>query len=415
MIRPLEVFIGLRYTRAKRRNHFISFISSISILGIFLAVTVLITVLSVMNGFGTELRSRILGVVSHITVSKAGGRLDDWRELGREIARHPEVRGVAPYILGQGMVAHGKTVKGVMVRGVLPEKEPRVSRLGENMKAGALADLKPGEFGIIVGSALAWRLDVGVGSRVTLVIPQALVSPAGILPRFKRFKVVGIFDVGHHLYDSGLVLVHIRDAALLYHMGDTVSGLRLKLDDLYQAPRVAAEIESEFRAGYYARDWTYENPNFFKALKTEKRVMTIILLMIVAVAAFNIVSTLIMVVTDKQADIAILRTLGLSPASIMGVFMVQGTVIGTFGTLIGAAGGITLAYYVEDVVRFIERLFGVSFLSPDVYYITDLPSDIYVSDVLTITVASFAISILATLYPAWRASRVQPAKALRYE
>ena len=415
MIRPLEIFIGLRYTRAKRRNHFISFISFASMSGIFLGVAALITVLSVMNGFGKELRGRILGVVSHVTVTQGGNHLRDWQGVANRLKDKQHVIGLAPYVDGQGMLTKGRAVSGVMVRGILPEHEPGVSDLARGMKSGKLSDLKPGEFGIIIGSTLTWKLDLEVGRYVSLVIPQALSTPAGLLPRFKRFKVVGVFDVGMHEYDSGLVLMHMNDAARLYGIADGASGLRLKLDNLELAPAVADRFQEELGYQYVLRDWTREHANFFRALKIEKRVMTVILLLIVMVAAFNIVSTLVMVVQDKQSDIAILRTLGLRPASVMGVFMVQGTIIGVVGTLLGAAGGVALAYYIQDVVSFIEHLFGFTILAADVYYITDLPSDIHTEDVVTIVTASLFMGVLATVYPAWRASRVQPAQALRYE
>ena len=415
MIRPLELSIGLRYTRAKRRNHFISFISLTSMMGITLGVMALITVLSVMNGFGEELRNRILGVVSHVTITEGSKGLSQWQDVSQQLEGGAHIIGKAPYISGQGMLVHGKATHGVMVRGILPNAEPQVSDINKKMVSGNFEALEPGKFGIIIGSSLAWKLDVSEGSRITLMIPQALATPAGILPRFKRFKVIGIFDIGMYEYDSGLALVHMDDAARLYQMSNRVSGLRLKLDNLDLAPEVAHLLQAELGNRYVAYDWTREHANFFRALKIEKRVMLIILLLIVAVAAFNIVSTLVMVVTDKQADIAILRTLGFRPASIMGVFMVQGTLIGVIGTLMGTAFGILLALNVEQAVHSIEQLLGVTFLAADVYYISDLPSEIHTSDVITIATVSLVMSVIATLYPAWRASRVQPAQALRYE
>ncbi len=415
MIRPLELFIGLRYTRAKRRNRFISVISLISMLGIFIAVWALIVVLSVMNGFGNEFRARILGVVSHVTVLGTDGQLADWQGVNAKVKTQPHVVGVAPYVLGQGMLAHGKAVTGTVIRGILPAAEPQVSDFHLNMAEGELTALRPGEFGIVVGGALARKIGASVGTRISLVVPQALVTPAGLLPRFKRFTVVGVFDVGMYEYDSAFAMIHIEDAAILYRMRGKVSGLRLKLDDLELAPRVAREIESTLSHDYYTRDWTREHANFFRALKIEKRMMLIILFLIVTVAAINIISTLIMLVTEKHSDIAILRTLGLRPASVMGVFMIQGTLIGAVGTLSGAVIGVITALNVEDIVHSIERFFNVAFLASDVYYITDLPGDVYASDVVVIAGASFLMSVLATLYPAWRAARVQPAEALRYE
>jgi lipoprotein-releasing system permease protein len=415
MARPFELLVGLRYTRAKRRNHFISFISLTSMIGIALGVMVLITVLSVMNGFGEELRTRILGVVSHITVTGDNGQLGDWQSVQKRASQLPDYVASAPFIQGQGMVTHGRAASGVIVRGILPSEESLVADIGDKMTEGRLDDLHPGEFGIVIGRELAWKLGVHVGSMVTLVSPEGQITPAGLLPRFKRFTVVGIFEVGMYEFDSGLVLLNIDDAALLYQMPGKVSGLRLKLDDIYAAPRRAFELSEQLGDGYRVRDWTREHANFFRALKMEKTVMAVIMTFIVAVAAFNIVSTLVMMVTDKRAEIAILRTLGASPRSIMGIFMVQGSVIGIIGTLLGTIGGVLLALNVETIVPFLERVFGIHFLSADVYYISELPSRLEWSDVTVITLASLFMSFLATLYPAWRASQTLPAEALRYE
>lgn len=415
MIRPFELFVGLRYIRARRRDHFISFISLISILGITLGIAALITVLSVMNGFGTELRSRILGVVSHVTVTGIDGRLTDWTTVASRVRQHPQVIGQSPYVLGQAMAARGKSVSGVFVRGILPQEERSVSEIADKMVDGALDALKPGEFGVIVGSALAWKLDLAVGSQLSLVVPQAQATPAGLLPRFKRFTVVGIFRVDMYEYDSGLALIHLEDAAKLYQLGNAVSGVRLKLDTLDAAPAVAAQLAQTLGPEYRANDWTREHGNFFRALKIEKTVMFIILLLIVTVAMFNVVSTLVVIVTEKEADIAILRTLGVSPKSIMGVFMVQGAVVGVAGTLVGTLFGVLLAYNVEAIVQFLERVFHISFLAADVYLISELPSKIELPDVLLISGASLVLALVSTLYPAWRASKVQPADALRYE
>ena len=415
MFKPLELFVGLRYTRAKRRNHFISFISLTSMLGIALGVTALITVLSVMNGFEKELRERILGMAAHATVSGAEGRLEGWQEVAKRLEGHPRLLGLAPYIQAEGMLTEADTVRGTRVRGILPEAEPRVSTVGSQMIEGRLEDLVPGAFGILLGKDLARVLAVGVGDRVTLVAPQARVTPAGVLPRLRRFTVVGVFEVGMYEYDAGLALVHIEDAAKLFGLGDAVSGVRLRIDDMFAAPRVAPEIASQLPGRYWVSDWTQQHANFFRAVRTEKTVMFVILTLIVAVAAFNIVSTLVMVVSDKKSDIAILRTLGASPRSIMGMFMVQGTIIGIVGTVLGVVGGVALALNVETVVAGIEELFRVKFLSPDVYYISDLPSDMHWSDVARIALVALVLSLTATLYPAWRASRTQPAEALRYE
>lgn len=415
MIRPLELFVGLRYVRARKRDHFISFISLISIVGIVLGIAALITVLSVMNGFGKELRGRILGVVSHATITQQDGRLGDWQNVAQRARQNPRVQAAAPYVLGQAMAAHGKQVNGVFVRGILPAQERTVAEIADKMVEGQLDALTPGEFGIVVGSALAWKLDLRVGSQVSIVVPQAQATPAGLLPRFKRFTVVGIFRIDMYEYDSGLVLTHLDDAAKLYQLGDDVSGLRLKLDDMDMAPIVAEQLSAQLGPDYRARDWTREHGNFFRALKIEKTVMFIILLLIVTVAMFNVVSVLVVIVTEKQADIAILRTLGLTPRSIMGVFMVQGAVVGVLGTLLGTGIGVLLAYNVEPIVQFLEQVFRMSFLSPDVYLISELPSDIHWDDVLMISGSSLVLALLSTIYPAWRASRVQPAVALRYE
>lgn len=414
MIRPLELFIGLRYTRARKRSHFISFISLISILGITLGITALITTLSVMNGFGQELRDRILGVISHVTVTETTGTLGDWQAVAARL-QNPHIIGRAPYIMGQGMVARGKTVSGVVARGIIPAEEKQVSDFGSHMIAGSLDALKPGDFGIVIGSALAWKLDLAVGSPVSLLIPEALVTPAGLMPRFKRFTVVGIFKMDMYEYDSGLVLMNIDDAAKLYQMGDQVSGLRLKLDNLDAAPRVADEVAAALGSDYMARDWTREHGNFFRALKIEKTVMFVILLLIVTVAMFNVVSMLVVVVTEKRADIAILRTLGASPRSIMGIFLAHGSVVGVIGTLVGTICGILLAVNVGTIVHGIEELFSTSFIAPDVYFISELPSDLHWSDVLLVSGCSLLLGLLSALYPAWRASKVQPAEALRYE
>ncbi len=410
-----ELFIGLRYTRAKRRNHFISFISLISMCGIGLGVAALIVVLSVMNGFQKELRTRILGVASHVQISGTGGELAAWQQVAEQAAKHKAVRAAAPYVAAQGMLSFEQTVRGVLVRGVLPEAEEQVADFNRYMRGGSMQLLKPGEFGIVLGGELARALQVFTGDKVTLIAPQGLVTPAAILPRLKQFKVVGIFEAGMYEYDSGLALVHLADAQALYRMEDRVSGVRLKLEDLFAAPRVARELMSLVEGEVYIADWTRSHANFFRAVQIEKNVMFIILLLIVAVAAFNIVSTLVMAVTDKESDIAILRTLGASPASIMQVFIVQGALIGVIGLALGLAGGIALALNIDVVVPAIERLFNTQFLAKEVYYISELPSELLWRDVGVIAAVSFVLTLLATLYPSWRASRVNPAEALRYE
>jgi len=414
-VSPFELFVGLRYTRAKRRNHFISFISLVSMLGIALGVAALIVVLSVMNGFQKELRTRILGVAAHAQITGANNTLADWRGVAAVAEKNPEVIGSAPYIMAQGLLSHDQIVQGSVVRGILPEWETRVSDLGGKMKVGRLENLRAGAFSIVLGAELARTLSVSVGDKVVLIAPQGRVTPAGIMPRVKQFTVAGIFEAGMYEYDAGLALIHMEDAAKLYSMGSRVSGVRLKLADMYRAPLVARELSARFGDDIYISDWTRQHANFFRAIQIEKNVMFIILLLIVAVAAFNIVSTLVMAVTDKQADIAILRTLGASPASIMKIFIVQGTLIGVIGTLIGVVVGVVLALNVDVVVPAIEHLFGVHFLAKDVYYISELPSDLQSRDVGVIASVSFVLTLLATLYPSWRASKTNPAEALRYE
>jgi len=410
-----EFLIGLRYTRAKRRNHFISFISLISMAGIALGVAALIVVLSVMNGFQQELRARILGVVSHVQVIGADNRLSHWQETAAEAARNPHVIAAAPFVSAQGMLTFGQAVRGALVRGIVPREEERVAQFGKHMRAGSLEALQAGRFGIVLGVDLARALGVLPGDKVALIAPQGLVTPAGVIPRLKQFTVVGIFDIGFIEADAGLALINLQDAQKLYQMGDAVSGVRLKLDDLFAAREVARELTSRLGPDVYATDWTRSHANFFRAVEIEKRVMFIILLLIVAVAAFNVVSALVMLVTDKQADIAILRTLGAPPGSVMQIFMVQGAVIGVIGTLMGVVCGVLLALNISTVVPAIEHAFNVQFLSKDVYLIPELPSDVHLRDVVIIGLVSLALSFLATLYPSWRAARINPAEALRYE
>lgn len=413
MFRPLEVFIGLRYTRAKRRNHFISFISLVSILGIAVGVTALITVISVMNGFDKELKDRILGMVSHATISGVDGPVRDWPDALKRAEANPHVLGAAPYVEREAML-QGKRNSGAIIRGVMPDIEPRVSEIDRRMIVGKLADLKPGEFGIVLGKELAMVLGVDVGERVTVFAPVVSTTPIGAIPRFKPFKVVGLFEAGMQEYDAGLAVVHMQDAETLYRL-DGPNGIRLRLDDMFQAYSVGRTLADELGQMYRITDWMQGHNNFFKAVAMEKKVMFLILSLIVAVAAFNLVSTLVMLVTDKQADIAILRTLGQSPSSVMGTFMVQGVLVGALGIGMGVLFGVLLALNVEGIVKWIEHTFHVSFLSPDVYYISELPSDLHWNDVGWITITAFVFCVLATLYPAWRAARTEPAAALRYE
>ena len=415
MFAPYELCVGLRYTRAKRRNHFISFISLTSMIGIALGVTALITVISVMNGFERELRERILGIASHATISGADGPLEGWESLAAAAETHPEVVGAAPFVESQGMLTRAGQVRGVLIRGVSPSHEPRVSEIGQYLVEGELGSLAPGRFNVLLGRDLALRLDATVGARVTLVAPRAQITPAGVLPRMRRLTVAGIFEAGHAQYDTALAVIHIGDAQRVFRLGRGVSGLRVKLTDMFDAPRVSRDLARSFGGAYWLRDWTQHHANFFRALKIEKTVMFVILTLIVAVAAFNLVSTLIMVVTDKESDIAILRTLGASQSSILSIFVVQGTVIGIAGTLAGVAGGVALATHVETLVPAIESFFDVSFLSPEVYYISAVPSEMRWRDVNAVGSVAFVLSLLATLYPAWRASRIQPVEALRHE
>lgn len=415
MFRPKELYIGLRYTRAKRRNGFVSFIALLSMLGIALGVAALIVVLSVMNGFGKELRERTLGMTAHATVTGQDGRLDDWKDIQSKVITNKNVVGSAPFTQNEAMLSNRNRVSGAIIRGVLPEEEPRVSEIHQKMVSGKLEDLKAGEYGIILGRELANAMGVFEGEKITVITPQANVTPVGVMPRLKRFTVVGVFEAGMHQFDRSMAFMHMEDAQKLFSMEDKVEGVRLKLNDMFNAKRVSRELDTVIGEDYWVRDWTNMHSNLFKALKTEKVVMFIILLLIVAVAAFNIISTLVMTVNEKQADIAILRTIGMTPNSLMWVFIVQGTVIGLVGTLLGLALGIPVALHVSEIVTFFETLFQTTFLPADVYYITDIKSDIRAADVLTYSLSAFGLSVLATIYPAWRAARIQPADALRYE
>jgi lipoprotein-releasing system permease protein len=416
---PYEWQIGWRYTRAGRagrRNGFISFISFVSVIGIALGVAALIIVLSVMNGFQKEVRDRMLSAIAHIEVLDANGQsLPDWRALAAQVKQEPEVRAVAPFIAVQSLLARGEDMRGAVIRGVLPDEESQLTDLAATLKANGTLDLlQPGEWKIILGAELARSLGVGVGDPVTLITPGGQVTPAGVQPRLKQFTVAGTFSVGHFEYDSGLALIHLDDAARLYRTGGP-TGVQLKLADVQQARAVGYRLQDTLGPAYGVRDWTRTNAAWYDAVQIEKRMMAIILTLIVAVAAFNLVSTLVMTVTDKRADIAILRTLGASPRSIMGIFVVQGATAGVIGTLAGVAGGLLVAFNVDVIVPFIEHLLGVHFLPGSVYLISRMPSDPQMGDILPISVISLVLAFLATLYPSWRASRVNPAEALRYE
>ena len=414
-MQPYELFIGLRYTRARQRSRFISFISLVSVIGIALGITVLITVLSVMNGFQREVRTRILSVASHIQISGPDNTVADWRAIADKARQNAQVVAAAPYVSAQGLLSSGNTVRGAYIRGVVPDAEEKVADLAQHMKAGSLTALRPGEFGIVLGAELARALSVLAGDKVVLIAPQGQVTPAGILPRLRQFTVVGIFSVDHFEYDSGLALVDMEDAQKLYRMGDKVTGVRLKLTDLFLAGEVSRALSRSLGPDAYITDWTRLNANFFRAVDIEKRMMFLIVFLIIAVAAFNIVSSLFMAVKDKQADIAILRTLGASPASVMKIFLIQGALIGLMGTLAGVIGGVALASNVDVVVPFIENMLGFKFLSKDVYQISDLPSELRPWDVLSTAFFSFVVSLLATIYPSYRAAKINPAEALRYE
>ena len=414
---PYELMLGWRYTRAgraTRRNGFISFISGVSMLGISLGVAALIIVLSVMNGFQKEVRDRMLGVVSHIEVYGAGGgMLADVGRTLEEARRHPQVVGAAPFVAAQSLVARGEDMRGSIVRGIDPALEPQVTDLAGSLK-DVLARLQPGQFNVVLGGELARNLGVREGDPVTVIAPGGQVTPAGVVPRLKQMTVVGTFDSGHFEYDNGLILLHIQDAERLFRL-EGPTGVRLKLKDLHQAREVAAELAGTMSGGVLVRDWTRQNRTWFAAVQLEKRMMFIILTLIVAVAAFNLVSTLVMTVTDKRADIAILRTLGASPRSIMGIFVVQGATVGVVGTLAGLVLGLAVALNIDVIVPALESALGASFLPKDIYLISRMPSDPQSGDIVPIALISLVLAFVATLYPSWRASRVNPAEALRYE
>ncbi len=415
MFRPLELYVGLRYTRAKRRNHFISFISFTSMIGIALGITALITVMSVMNGFQKELRERILGMTSHASVIGYQRPLEDWPNAAAVALANSEVVAVAPYTQAEAMLSFQGRNSGSLVRGVLPDKEAEVSKVNASMLAGGLEQLAPGGYGIVLGRELARALGARMGDRVTLISPQTNVTPVGVMPRLRSFSVVGIFEVGMYEYDRSHALIHLSDAQRLLRLGDGVNGVRLQLNDMFRAPTVVRDVANSLGGAYLVSDWTREHANFFRAVQIEKTTMFVILTLIIAVAAFNIVSALVMVVTDKQSDIAILRTLGSTPRSIMAIFFVQGVTVGLVGMLMGIVGGIALATNVEAVVSLIESLAGFKFLAPDVYYITDLPSELEWGDVGITALTAFCLAVLATVYPSWRAARTKPAEALAYE
>jgi lipoprotein-releasing system permease protein len=411
-----ELFIGRRYLRSSRGNRFVSFISTISMVGVAIGVAVLIVVLSVMNGFEGELRHRILSLTSHATISALGAGIGDWRHTAQQIEDSPDVVAAAPYIEDQGLLIAGAQSSGALIVGVLPEEEAQVSDLAAKMAEGALSDLAPGEYGIVLGAELAKALQVSLGERLVLVTSMRTTTPAGVMPRMRAFKVVGVFQAGMYEYDRNLAYVHLQDAGKLYRLGEKVTGVRLKLVDMFEAPRVVRNLALSLGGdGYYIDDWTRKHANFFRSIQLTKTVMFVILLLVVGVAAFNIISTLVMVVKEKQADIAILRTIGASPRSILAIFVTQGTAIGAIGTLAGVALGVLIATNLETLVHALEAMLGTRFMDAQVYYMSDLPASVRWSDVLKISLTAFGLCCLSTLYPSWRAARTQPARALRHD
>lgn len=414
---PYEWQIGLRYTRAGRRsgrNGFISFISLISMAGIGLGVAALIIVLSVMNGFQKEVRDRMLSVVSHIEVFDGAGSLSNWEATAHETMKNKHVKAAAPFVEGQALILLNDTMQGVMVWGISPEQEPTVSDVVSKIKRGSFNSLVNGEFNIVIGKDLAQALNVKLGDKITLAVPQGQVTPAGVTPRLKSFNITGIFEAGQSEYDIGVVYIHMADAEKLFRL-NAPTGIRLRVDDLLQAPSIARELAATMSGNLYFQDWSQKNRNYFAAVKTEKRMMFIILTLIIAVAAFNLVSTLVMTVRDKQADIAILRTLGATPRSIMKIFMVQGSMVGTLGTILGVAFGVLIALNIPDIVGFLEHLLGIQFLDKTVYFISSVPSDLHWDDVIYIGGMALLFSLVSTIYPSYRAAGVRPAEALRYE
>jgi lipoprotein-releasing system permease protein len=415
---PYEWRIGTRYLRSAHRSGFVSFVAFMSVAGLALGVAVLIVVMSVLNGFERELRSRMVAVTSHATITGVEGEIANWRRAQSDAARMPNVAAVAPFIESRGLLANGVRVAGAAVRGIVPEEEVKAVGLAARMREGSLEQLAPGKFNIILGSALAQELDVAVGAKVVLMAPDGTATPAGFVPRTKRFTVSGIFESGMYEYDRGLALLNMRDAALLYRLGDSVTGLRLALEDPFLAPatvRNVAQVIDYDGGGYYVSDWTRDHLTFFQSIELTKSMMFFIQLIMVVVAAINLVATLVMIVKEKQTDIAILRTMGSTPANVLRMFLVQGALIGLVGTVVGALLGWGLSYYVTDVVHAIENAMGIKFLDASVYLMSDLPAEVRLADVLTVSGISLALAALATIYPAWRAARTLPAEALRHE
>lgn len=412
---PFELLLGYRYTRAKRRNGFISFISLSSMIGIALGVFALITVLSVMNGFQQELRDRILGMTSHMTLSEEMETLDEWQELYQQVHEIEKVIGAAPNVMGQGMLSFGEKVKGVAVRGILPNYEHEVADIGSKMVAGSLSDLKKKKYNVVIGVELANALGVSIGDKIMLISPQISTSLMGVMPRTKRFTLVGLFEAGMFEYDSGLAIVHLADAQKVFKMKGKVTALQLKLENMFETNQVRSEIGAQIDKMLYTRDWTQQHANFFKAIQMEKKMVFIFLTLIIMVAAFNIVSTMIMVVTDKQKDIAVLRTIGTTPFSIQIIFIIQGLIIGIVGSVVGGILGVVASLNIDVIVPFFEQLFGFKFFPADIYYISSIPSDLHWEDVWLVSGLAFVMTLIATLYPAYKASKIEPAEALRYD
>lgn len=414
MLRPVELAIALRYVRSRSKNRFVSFISLMSVAGIALAVAVLIAVLSAMNGFEHEVRNRILSVLAHATITGLDGRITDWRQLADVASADPEVIASAPFIHGEAMVVGDTVVKGVEVRGIEPAQELATAAIGQLLRQGDFRALHAGGFGIVIGQALAELLKVRLGDTVVLLVPEGIATPAGVVPRMRRFRIEGIFYAGMYEYDRGLVFMHMADAARLFRMGDSVSGIRLAFKDPGLAPQHVVGVAQAYGGGVFVSDWTREHMNFFRSIQLTKSIMFIILLMVVAVAAFNIVSTLVMVVREKRGEIAILRTLGAAPAGIVGIFMAQGTLIGVTGTALGVALGVAVATNLDVLVGLVESALGMKFLAPDIYFISDFPTQLQWSDVAVISGIALGLALISTLYPAWRGAAMPPAEALRY-
>jgi lipoprotein-releasing system permease protein len=414
MIRPVELAIAFRYVRSRSKNRFVSFISLMSVAGIALAVAVLIAVLSAMNGFEHEVRNRILSVLAHGTITGLDGRIADWRQLVAAASAYPGVIASAPFIRGEAMLVGDAAVKGVEVRGIEPSKELATAAIGQLLRQGDFHALHAGGFGIVIGQALAELLKVRLGDSVVLLVPEGIATPAGVVPRMRRFRVEGIFYAGMYEYDRGLVFMHVADAARLFRMGDAVTGIRLAFTDPGNAPQGVVGVAQAYGGGVFVTDWTREHTNFFRSIQLTKTIMFVILLMVVAVAAFNIVSTLVMVVRDKRGEVAILRTLGAAPRAIVGIFMAQGTVIGVAGTALGVALGVAIATNLDVLVGLVERTLGMKFLAPDIYFISDFPTQLQWTDVAVISGIALGLALISTLYPAWRAAAMPPAEALRH-